>query len=86
LEIEMRVSPAIVPLAVVTVLAGVHAVAAQTGQSRQPTTARSPAVNAKAAGPQARGNASSPRAPTQAEKDWMDRASAASNGGAGGGM
>jgi hypothetical protein len=81
LEIEMRVSPVIVPLAIVAVLAGVQAGSAQTGQSRQPTATRSPSVN-----PQTRAKAVSPRAPSQAEKDWMDRASAASNGGAGGGM
>jgi hypothetical protein len=86
LEIDMRVSPVIVPLAIVAVLAGVQAAPAQTGQSRQPTATRSPAVNAKTAGPQARAKAASPGAPSQAEKDWMDRASAASNGGAGGGM
>jgi hypothetical protein len=82
----MRVSPVIVPLVIAAFLAGMQAVAAQTGQPRQPTAARSPSVNAKTAGPQARAKAASPRAPTQAEKDWMDRASAASNGGAGGGM
>ena len=82
----MRVSPVVLPLAIVAVLAGVQAGPAQTGQSRQPTATRSPAVNAKTAGPEMRAKTVSPRAPTQAEKDWMDRASAASNGGAGGGM
>lgn len=83
----MRVSPAIVmPLAIVAFLAGVQAVAAQTGQRRQPTAARSSSFNAKTARPEARRKTASPRAPTQDEKNWMDRASAASNGGAGGGM
>jgi hypothetical protein len=75
--------PAIVTaLAVVAFLAGAQAAPAQTGQPRQPAATRS---GEQTRVPASRDKTVLPRAPTQGEKNWMDRASAASNGGGGGG-
>jgi hypothetical protein len=78
----LRLPTIATPLAVVAALAGVQAAPAQSGQPRQPAATRS---GEKTSVPSSRDKTVLPRVPTQAEKNWMDRASAASNGGGGGG-
>jgi hypothetical protein len=74
--------PAIVtPFAVVAALAGAQPVPAQTAQPREAT--RSAPLHGEANGPAARAKAGLPRTATPDEKNWMDRASAPSNGGGG---
>jgi hypothetical protein len=82
----MTISPAtVMPLVVAAFLAGVPAVLAQTDQPRRTASAHM-SFKGQAARPASRARPALPRAPTQAEKEWMDRASSASNGGGGGGM
>jgi hypothetical protein len=80
----LRLPAIATPLAVVAALAGVQAVPAQTGQPREAT--RSAPLRGHASGPAARAKTGLPRTPAPDEKNWMDRASSASNGGGGGGM
>jgi hypothetical protein len=66
-------------LALITVLGGVQAVSAQTGQSRHAKAlhGRTAALPSKTV---------LPHGPIHDEKNWMDRASAQGSGGGGGGM
>jgi hypothetical protein len=84
LEVKMLGLPAIVtPLAVVAFLASVQAAPAQTTQPREAT--RSAPLHGHASGPASRAKTGLPRTTAPDEKNWMDRASGASNGGGGGG-
>jgi hypothetical protein len=83
----MTLSPAtVMALVAAAFLAGAPAVFAQSGQPRRADSARSMSFRGQAARAASHARPALPRAPTQDEKNWMDRASAASNGGAGGGM
>jgi hypothetical protein len=83
----MTISPAaVMPLLVAAFLAGAPAVLARTDQPRRADAARSMSFKGQAARPASQARPALPRAPTRDEKNWMDRASSASNGGAGGGM
>jgi hypothetical protein len=83
----MTISPAtVMPLVVAAFLAGAPAALAQTDQPRRTASARSMSFKGQAARAASQARPALPRAPTQDEKNWMDRASSASNGGGGGGM